>query len=233
MEGFKSNTKMAQNLPCYKEGGAVYKSRKSIEKSESADIAQDKKIVKKAIHMHDSQEHKGEHTDLSKLRKGGRAKKDCGSVKKYKNGGQVTNVYEAKKSSGDIDNIRKTKDIVPSKAQAPSKAAVKSKDVGAKTVGASGHKDPYIKSKESTKKAAASSGAKGPDAYKKGGTVKKYSGEDGSYVTKAVDAVKSFGSDLKDKIIGTPEQNKKGQESLDKQAQEGSKLAKFLGGKAK
>jgi hypothetical protein len=232
MEGFKSNPKMAQNLPCYKEGGAVYKSRKSVEKSESADIAQDKKIIKKAFSMHDAQEHKGEKTDLSKLRKGGRAKKDCGSVKKYKTGGEVTNVYEAKKTSGDLDNIQKTKDIKPAKAAAPSKAAVKSKDFGAKTVGASGHKDPYIKSKENTKKAAASSGAAGPDAFKKGGKVKKYSGEDGSYVTKAVDAVKSFGNDLKDKIIGTPEQNRIAQESMDKQAREGSKLARFLGGKA-
>jgi hypothetical protein len=235
MEGFKSNTKMAQNLPCYKEGGAVYKSRKSVEKSESADIAQDKKIIKKAFSMHDKQEHKGEKTDLSKLRKGGRAKKDCGTVKKYKAGGQVTNVYEAKKSSGDIDNIRKTKDIKPAKAAAPSKAVSKSSfagsDVAKEKSKPSGHQDPYLKSKENTKKAAAPSGAAGPDAFKKGGKVKKYSGEDGSYVTKAVDAVKSFGSDLKDKIIGTPEQNKKGQESLDKQAQEGSKLAKFLGGK--
>ena len=190
MEGFKSNTKMAQNLPCYKEGGAVYKSRKSVEKSESADIAQDKKIVKKAFHMHDEQEHKGSKTDLSKLRKGGRAKKDCGTVKKYKTGGAV-GVYGSKKTDADISNIEKAKKVVPAKAAAPSAA------------------------------------------FKCGGGVKKYSGEDGSYVTKAVDAVKSFGNDLKDKIIGTPEQNKKGQETLDKQASEGSKLAKFLGGKSK
>ena len=161
---------------------------------------------------------------------------------KYKAGGAVTNVYEAKKSSGDKDNIRKTKEIKPAKAAAPSKAAVKSKDFGGKTVGPSGHKDPYIKSKESGKTADFPSAAvKGRNKkatgtvnkFKCGGGVKKYSGEDGSYVTKAVDAVKSFGSDLKDKIIGTPEQNKKGQETLDKQAGEGSKLAKFLGGKSK
>ena len=41
-----------------------------------ADIAQDKALIKKAIHMHDTQEHKGEHTDLSKLKKGGMAKEE-------------------------------------------------------------------------------------------------------------------------------------------------------------
>jgi hypothetical protein len=40
-----------------------------------SDMAQDKKLIKKAIAMHDKQEHKGEHTNLSKLRKGGMAKK--------------------------------------------------------------------------------------------------------------------------------------------------------------
>ena len=170
-------------MQCFKEGGSVKNFTKRDRKSmDSADIAQDKKIVKKAISMHDKQEHKGEHTDLSKLKKGGRAKKDCGTVRKYKSGGSVTNVYEAKKSSGDKDNIRKTKEITPAKAEAPSKAAVKAKDFGAKTIGPSGHKDPYIKSKESGKSAAAPSGAGGPDAYKKGGKVKKFSGADGSYV---------------------------------------------------
>ena len=36
------------------------------------DIAQDKKLIKKAIKMHDKQEHKGgKGTNLSKLKKGG------------------------------------------------------------------------------------------------------------------------------------------------------------------
>ena len=39
------------------------------------DIKQDKAIVKKAFRMHDTQEHHGKHTDLSKLRKGGMMKK--------------------------------------------------------------------------------------------------------------------------------------------------------------
>ena len=35
------------------------------------DIKEDKKLIKRAFSMHDKQEHKGEHTDLSKLKKGG------------------------------------------------------------------------------------------------------------------------------------------------------------------
>jgi hypothetical protein len=38
-----------------------------------ADIAQDKALIKKAFKMHDAQEHKGEHTKLDKLKKGGKA----------------------------------------------------------------------------------------------------------------------------------------------------------------
>lgn len=55
--------------------------------NESADIAQDKKIIKKAFKMHDEQEHGGEKTDLTKLKKGGRAKKEVGSVRTFKAGG--------------------------------------------------------------------------------------------------------------------------------------------------
>ena len=105
MDGFKSIPKMQ----CFKKGGAVYKSRKS---ADSADIAQDKAIVKKAIRIHDAQEHKGEHTDLSKLKKGGRAKKAMGTVKKYKCGGGV---YGAKKTDADIKNIDSAKDCKPKK----------------------------------------------------------------------------------------------------------------------
>jgi len=35
------------------------------------DIKEDKKLIKKAFVMHDKQEHKGKHTNLSKLAKGG------------------------------------------------------------------------------------------------------------------------------------------------------------------
>lgn len=63
-------------------------SKKDME-SESADIAQDKKIVKKAFKMHDTQSHEGEKTDLSKLKKGGRVKKAKGSVRAFCYGGKA------------------------------------------------------------------------------------------------------------------------------------------------
>ena len=106
MEGFKSTPK----IQCFKEGGSVkYESRKEHKEEMSADIAQDKKVIKKAFKMHDAQEHKGEKTDLSKLKKGGRAKKDCGSVRKYKTGGVVENAYGAKKTDKDIKDIANSK----------------------------------------------------------------------------------------------------------------------------
>jgi hypothetical protein len=111
MEDFKSNPKMS----CYKEGGSVkYKSRKSVKETNAADIAQDKAVVKKAFAMHDKQEHKGEHTDLSTLKKGGRTKKTVGTVKKFKCGGGV---YGAKKTEKDLKNIKETKDCKPKKLQ--------------------------------------------------------------------------------------------------------------------
>ena len=90
MEGFKSNQKMKSDLPCFKEGGFVKrdKAKHSESKEMERDIAQDKKVVKKAFKIHDEQSH-DEKTDLSKLKKGGRAKKEVGTVKKYKTGGCV------------------------------------------------------------------------------------------------------------------------------------------------
>ena len=112
MEGFKSNTKMQ----CFKEGGSVkYESRKEHKEEMSSDIDQDKKIVKKAFKIHDTQSHEGKKTDLSKLKKGGRAKKDCGTVKKYKAGGSVENAYGAKKTDEDIEDISNTKRQKPNK----------------------------------------------------------------------------------------------------------------------
>jgi hypothetical protein len=58
---------MPGGMPGMKKGGKV--------ESMKEDIKQDKAIVKKAFKMHDKQEHHGEHTDLSKLKKGGMMKK--------------------------------------------------------------------------------------------------------------------------------------------------------------
>ena len=188
MEGFKSNPKMQ----CFKEGGSVQREVKNFTKRDrkvvdEADIKQDKAIVKKAIGMHDAQEHKGEHTDLSSLRKGGRAKKAGGNVRKYKAGGSITNVYEAKKSSGDKDNIAKVKAITPAVAAAPSKAALKpafaGSDVAKEKSKPAGDAMALIKSKQSGKAAAAPSGAKGPDPFKCGGSAKKKYAPGGSVMS--------------------------------------------------
>ena len=94
-------------MQCFKEGGQVkYETRKEHKEEMSSDINQDKKIVKKAFKMHDSQEHKGEHTDLSKLKKGGRTKKETGTVKKFD---KASGQYSAKKTSTDNKNIKEAK----------------------------------------------------------------------------------------------------------------------------
>ena len=134
MDGFKTLPKMQH----FKEGGGVNNAmcgggramKKGGEVQSKEELAEDKKLIKKAISMHDKQEHEGEKTDLSKLRKGGRAKKEAGTVRKYKTGGMVENVYEAKKSSADKDQIKKVKLTKPTKAAAPSKASVKPAPAG-------------------------------------------------------------------------------------------------------
>jgi hypothetical protein len=115
MDDFKPSAKMQ----CFREGGSVkYKSRHSEKSEMSEDVSKDKKIVKKAFAMHDKQEHPGEKTDLSKLRKGGRAKKECGTVKKYKAGGNVENAYGTPKTKKDIKDIANAKRQKPKKMQA-------------------------------------------------------------------------------------------------------------------
>jgi hypothetical protein len=113
MDGFKSSQKMQ----CFKEGGAVkYKSRHSEKSEMSEDIAQDKKVVKKAFAMHDKQSHEGEKTDLKKLNKGGRTKKSRGTVKKF----GKENSIKMKKDAADIDEIKAVKQTAPLTAMAPS-----------------------------------------------------------------------------------------------------------------
>ena len=69
-------------------------------------------------------------------------------------------------------------------------------------------------------------------AFKCGGKVKKYNGEDGSWVDKGISAVKAAGKNLYENVMGTEEQNRIAQQQIDEQATKGSKLAKFFGGKA-
>ena len=56
----------------FKKGGIMKSDSKEDMKM---DKSQDKAMIKKAFGMHDKQEHKGEHTNLSKLKKGGNVKK--------------------------------------------------------------------------------------------------------------------------------------------------------------
>jgi hypothetical protein len=55
-----------------------------------ADVAQDKKMAKKAVGMHESQLHGGKKSNLAKLKSGGMAK-GCG----YATGGKVSQLAKA------------------------------------------------------------------------------------------------------------------------------------------
>lgn len=211
MEGFKSLPKMQ----CFKEGGSVKamcyggkmkKGGHAESKEMKKDIAQDKKVVKKAIAMHDKQEHPGEKTDLSKLKKGGRMKKEVGTVKKYKAGGAI----EMKKDAGDKDDIKKIKQAKPKKAAAPSAA---SKDVmntpkffkkgGSVKKCNEGGSLKSVDTEENPGLAKLPTNVRNKMGYaKKGGKVKKY--ESGGIV----DTVKAVGKKLYENVMGTPEQNK-------------------------
>jgi hypothetical protein len=179
MEGFKVNPKMAKNLPCYAEGGSVkYKSRHSEKSEKSEDIAKDKAIVKKAVKIHDVQQHEGKETNLSKLKKGGRMKKEGGCVGRYKDGGSI----KMKKDAADLKDIQKIKLTKTKKAAAPSKAAIK----------------PAM---SNIAEPAPDMGAM-PPMMKKGGYAKKYA--DGGIVAN----IKAVGKKAYENVMGTPEQNK-------------------------
>jgi len=157
MEGFKSNTKMKAGVACYKEGGSVkYKSRHSEKSEMKEDIKQDKAVVKKAVKMHDVQQHGGEKTDLAKLKKGGRMKKEGGCVGRYKSGGGVS--YGAKKTKEDKKEI----------------AAIKRMKDGGSLKEVDAEENPGL--------AKLPTNVRNKMGYaKKGGTVKKYA--DGGMVT--------------------------------------------------
>jgi len=148
MEGFKKLPKMQ----CYKEGGSVmaknmFKS-KDVESGDS-DMAQDKKLIKKAFKQHDKAEHDKEPTEI-KLKKGGRSKKEAGTVKKYNAGG---NINESMKAAGALDMLKKIKPTGKKKAMAPSKAVEKPMMSGIDNM-------PAMKKGKSVKK------------YKEGGSIK-------------------------------------------------------------
>jgi hypothetical protein len=115
MDDFKKIIKM-------KTGGSVDKAIEAYEKRErktevSGDIAQDKTLVKKGVKQHEANLHKGQPKTELKLKQGGRAKKECGTVKKYKTGGTVENAYGTPKTKKDIKDIANTKRQKPKKMQ--------------------------------------------------------------------------------------------------------------------
>jgi hypothetical protein len=66
----KLPTEVRNKMGYMKKGGMAHDDSKEDMKM---DTKQDKAMIKKAFRMHDKQEHKGEHTNLSKLNKGGMA----------------------------------------------------------------------------------------------------------------------------------------------------------------
>ena len=56
----------------FRSGGMA---KSDMKEDTAMDKKQDKAMIKKAFSMHDKQEHKGEHTNLSKLKKGGEVMK--------------------------------------------------------------------------------------------------------------------------------------------------------------
>lgn len=166
MEGFKANPKMAKTISCYKEGGSVkYKSRHSEKSEMKEDVAQDKAMIKKAVKMHDTQKHEGEKTDLAKLKKGGRMKKEGGCVGRYKSGGSIK---MPKTGGSDVakDGGKKTGGADIKTGMKTGSSDVKKE--GSKTGSSDANKDGGI--------------TKGlNNVFKKGGVAKKYA--DGGMVT--------------------------------------------------
>ena len=77
---------------------------KKMKEGGKADMAQDKAMIKKALRMHDAQEHKGgKGTDLSKLKKGGMA------MKKMAMGGMAKETMGPKNMSKDVEKGSNTK----------------------------------------------------------------------------------------------------------------------------
>lgn len=142
MEGFKANPKMKSQLACFREGGYVTKKqliafeKKEDKAEEKKDIAEDKKIAKKAISQHEAAQHKGEAKTELKLKGGRRVKKEGGCIKKFKAGG-TTNPDGKGKPSGDKDPVKKVK-AAPKKAATPSKAKSKAKETPGQEMGTSG-----------------------------------------------------------------------------------------------
>jgi len=117
MDGFKTLPKMKSGGSTTKAaekycGGGMTK-KKAGGEVEKKDMAQDKAMIKKAFRQHDKAEHDKEDASEIKLRKGGRAKKEAGTVKKFKKDGGA--VYGEKKTAADLKDIEQAKNFKPKK----------------------------------------------------------------------------------------------------------------------
>jgi hypothetical protein len=83
----KLPTEVRNKMGYMKKGGMA---KKCMKEGGMTDMAQDKKMAKKAIGMHDKQMHGGKKTDLAALKKGGMAKGGC-----YATGGKVSQLAKA------------------------------------------------------------------------------------------------------------------------------------------
>ena len=82
----KLPTEVRNKMGYMKKGGMA----KKYKEGGMADMAQDKKMTKKAVGMHEKQLHGGKKSDLSALKKGGMTKmKKGGSCKGYAKGGGI------------------------------------------------------------------------------------------------------------------------------------------------
>jgi hypothetical protein len=86
----KLPTEARNKMGYMKKGGMAKKGMKEGGMMDKKDMAQDKKMAKKAVGMHESQLHAGKKSDLTKLKKGGMAK-GCG----YATGGKVSQLAKA------------------------------------------------------------------------------------------------------------------------------------------
>jgi hypothetical protein len=86
----KLPTEVRNKMGYMKKGGmAMKKGGMAYKEGGKADMAQDKKTVKKAVGMHEKQLHGGKKSDLAKLKTGGMAKMKSGGMAKCARGGGI------------------------------------------------------------------------------------------------------------------------------------------------
>ena len=82
----KLPTEVRNKMGYMKKGGMA---KKGMKEGGMADMAQDKKTVKKAVGMHEKQLHGGKKSNLAKLKHGGMAKMKSGGMTKCAKGGGI------------------------------------------------------------------------------------------------------------------------------------------------